>query len=95
MDSINEELLKVIAENAKKKAETLCTTVGTNLGKLITIEHHKQGGDFSMPRPFSPSSFGDTGELALASQAPSEPQIEIQPNDINMSDSVTYVWEIE
>lgn len=86
------ELLRIIAENAKQKAETLCVTAGATLGKLITVEYHKSVQDYTVPRPLF---IGCTGDLTLAPQAASMRQVEIQPNDINISDSATFVWEIE
>lgn len=99
-EAVKEELLKLVASNAKKKAETICITAGATLGKLITVEYHKDG-------VITNSNFGrlsgDTCELALpvpsmsmpGMSSPSVPQVAIQPKDINISDSATFVWEIE
>ena len=89
-DAVNEELLSNAAKNAKKKAEVLCSASGAALGKLITIDYN-----WSDINIFSKVDLRmeDTCEMALPTAI--LPPIDIQPNDINVSDTATFVWEIQ
>lgn len=89
-DAVNEELLSSAAINAKKKAEVLCNSSGASLGKLVTIDYN-----WSDINIFSKVDLkmDDTCELAMPTAI--LPPVDIHPNDINVSDSATFVWEIQ
>lgn len=90
-DAVNEELLSIAAKNAKKKAEILCEASGAKLGKLATINYNWSDINiFSRP----PIRFDDTAELSIP-KLNATASINIQPDSIDVSDSATFVWEIE
>lgn len=84
---VNEDLLKSAAENAKRKAEILCSASGAKLGELINIDYN-------------------WGELSICSQTRYEADddckcymeetmcVDIEPDDIKASDTVTFVWQM-
>lgn len=90
-DAVNEELLSIAAKNAKKKAEILCEASGAKLGKLLTINYN--WNDINMiSRP--PVRFDNTAELDIHKMKVAAP-VNIQPDSIDVSDSATFIWEIE
>lgn len=90
-DAVNEELLSIAVKNAKKKAEILCEASGAKLGKLATINYNWSDINiFSRP----PIRFDDTAELSIP-KLNATTSINIQPDSIDVSDSATFVWEIE
>ena len=89
-DAVNEELLSNAAKNARKKAESLCSASGASLGKLITIDYN-----WSDINIFSKADLRMEDTCALAMPTAVLPPIDIQPNDINVSDTATFIWEIQ
>lgn len=89
-DAVNEELLSNAAKNVRKKAEVLCTASGATLGKLITIDYN-----WSDINIFSKADLRMENTCELAMPTAVLPSIDIQPNDINVSDTATFIWEIE
>ena len=83
--AINEEMLRSAAASAKRKAEILCDASGVTMGDLLAISC-------------------DWGELEITSRTRfdcyesgrmmSEEMVDIEPDDIEMSDTATFVWEI-
>lgn len=88
-DAVNQELLNNVVKSAQKKAETLCCSSGVSLGKLLKIDYN--WNDINI---FSKADLQlkDISSLALPN-APL-PTIDIHPNDINVTDTATFVWEI-
>lgn len=86
--SIYEEVLRSATINAKRRAEILCEAAEMKLGKLLTINY--SWGDLNI---CSDTRY-DLAEdyLAVPMMAKS---MEIEPEDIDMSDTATFVWEIE
>lgn len=89
-DSVNEELLNNAAKNARKKAEVLCSASGAKLGRLITIDYN-----WSDINIYSKADLRMQDTCVLAMPTAVLPPIELQPNDINVSDTATFIWEIE
>lgn len=90
-EAVNEQLLKSAGESAKRKAEILCEAAGGKLGQLRTIDYN-----WNEINIFSPTSFTQQNTDTLCYMAaPSIPSVEVQPEDIKLSDSATFVWEIE
>lgn len=85
--SINEEMLRSAAVNAKRKAEILCEASGVKLGDLIAIDYN--WGELDI---YSHTRF-DCCEEAMAPMAAAK-TIDINPDDIDVSDTATFVWEI-
>ncbi|MCM1313729.1 MAG: SIMPL domain-containing protein [Roseburia sp.] len=86
--AVNEEMLRSAAENARKKAEILCDASGGKLGKLLTIDYSWSEINIC----------SDTG-YRLAEECYSAPmmarEIEIEPDDVDVSDTATFVWEMD
>lgn len=85
--AVSEELLISATENAKRKAEILTKASGVILGDLINIDYN--WGELHL---YSPTSYvmEDRCMSLAESYAP-----DIEPDDIVVSDSVSFVWEIE
>lgn len=86
--AVSEELLASASKNAKKKAEILCKASGAKLGKLLSIDYY--WGDLHL---FSKTEFKMSDEC-MEMEKDSLSDVEIRPDDINVSDTVTFVWEI-
>ena len=82
----NEELLTSAAKNARRKAEILCAASGEELGRLISINY-----DWSEPNFVSRAMY-DAGAECMSMMRNAVPQME--PDDIELSDSAAFVWEI-
>ena len=81
-----EELLTKATEAAKKKAQVLAKASGVTLGDLITIDYN-----WGEQTPYSRTTYAmeDTRMMKSASLAPN-----IEPEDISLSDAVTFVWAL-
>ncbi|MCD8299192.1 MAG: SIMPL domain-containing protein [Opitutae bacterium] len=84
--AINEELLRSAAANAKQKAKILCSEMDVELGKLIAISYN--WGEIDI---YSHTEY-ETGLIPGSAHTGS---IDITPEDIDVSDSATFVWEIK
>ena len=85
-DAVNEELLIRATENAKRKAEILTKASNIALGDLISIDYN--WGDLYL---YSNTSYNMEDRcMAFKASAP-----DIEPDDIDVSDTVTFVWEIK
>lgn len=84
-ESIKEELLCDAAANARKKAEILCKASGVKLGNLVSISY-----DWAEINVYSHARY-----LADDMMMNSPSSIDIEPENIDASDSVVFVWEIE
>lgn len=87
-ESVNAALLESACVNAKAKAGILAKASGVRLGDLISIDYN--WGELHL---FSPTQYDvEDACMKIAGAAPTS--IEIEPDDIDVSDSVTFVWEI-
>ena len=88
-ERISEELLISATENAKTKAEILCKASGNTLGQLLNIDYN--WGELNV---FSRTSYDveDCVQPLMAMSKCAAPEIE--PDDIDMSDTVAFTWEI-
>lgn len=86
--AVNEELLKSAAENAKKKAEILCAASGVTLGDLVNIDYN--WGEINL---YSDTRYAMEQDCMMKSCA-SAMDIDIDPDDIDVSDTVTFIWQI-
>ncbi|MGI6510267.1 MAG: SIMPL domain-containing protein [Erysipelotrichaceae bacterium] len=85
--AIKEEMLRLTASNARRKAEILCEGSGVKLGELITINYNWNEIDI-----YSHTSYDlDTG-TRFASSIKSD--MEFAPEDIEVKDSATFIWKI-
>lgn len=86
--AVNEKLLAAAAENAKKKAEVLCAASEVRLGRLVTIDYDWNGLNL-----YSPTGYALAEECMEASDVMCR-SVTIEPDDINVQETVTFVWEI-
>lgn len=84
-DAVGAELLKNAAVNARAKALILAEAAGVRLGSLLSIDH-----SWSELNIYSPSRY--QGDYLMAANTMG--RMEIEPEDIKASDTVTFVWEI-
>ena len=84
---INDALLKEATINAKKKAELLCEASGVKLGQLLTIDYN--WGELNIYSDTKYKFDGKTFKEFLAI-----PSMDIEPDDIDVRDTATFVWEI-
>ena len=87
-ETVNEELLIRATENARKKAEVLTKASGVILGDLISIDYN--WGEVHM---YSNTRFMMNEDSIMSLKASAAPDIE--PEDIDVNDTVTFVWEIK
>lgn len=83
---IKTALLEAAATNAREKAEVLCRASGVKLGTLLSIDYN-----WNEPNLRSVSGF------SVRSAAVNEPSVApecIDPEEIRVSDTATFVWEI-
>lgn len=86
--AVSEELLKSAAKNAVKKAETLCQASGAKLGELISIDY--SWGEINV---YSDTGYGVERSCMMKADACLS-DIDIEPDDVKVRDTVTFVWEI-
>ena len=87
--AVNAALLESACANARAKAEILTKASGVTLGQLISIDYN--WGELHL---HSPTHYKmEDACMMKASAAPTA--MDIEPDDINVSDSVTFVWEIK
>lgn len=84
--AINEEMLRSATVNAKRKAEILCEASGVTMGDLIAIDYN--WGELDIYSNTRYDCCEDTMPLMAKS-------IDIDPDDIDVSDTATFVWEIK
>lgn len=86
-ERVNQELLKAAAKNARQKAEILCAAAGVNLGELVSINY-----DWGEVNVVSASTYSMGREMI---RGISSPVPEFEPEDIQSTDSATFVWEVK
>ena len=87
---VSEELLTSAAQNARAKAEILCKATGAELGQLISIDYN--WGELNI---ISRTNYKMEDCLMPLSAMNKCCAPEIEPDDIDVSDSVDFVWEIK
>jgi hypothetical protein len=87
-EKLNEELLVSATQNARAKAETLCQAAGAALGELISIDYN-----WTELNVISPCRY-EAGDMPLPVGAPTL-AAEIEPDDIPVRDTATFVWTIQ
>ena len=84
-NAVSDQLLINAAENARNKADILARASGVRLGELISIDY--SWGELHL--------YSQTEYDVLYDAAPMlSESINIEPEDINVKDTVTFVWEI-
>ena len=87
--AVSEDLLISATENARAKAEILCKASGSTLGQLLNIDYN--WGELNV---YSKTSYEveDCIQPLMAMSKCSAPEIE--PDDIDVSDTVAFTWEM-
>ena len=91
-EKLEAELLCSAAESAKARAEILCAAAGKRLGELQRI-------DYDVTRlSFQSETMMDMAECAMPQMANAKAKrsfgAALRPQDIDLSDSAVFVWEI-
>lgn len=84
--AVSEALLVNASNNARQKAEILAKASGVTLGQIITIDYN--WGELHL---YSPTNFVLFDEIKPQGARMS---MDMEPEDIDVSDTVTFVWEI-
>lgn len=87
-NAINEKMLRTATANAKKNAEILCDAAGVKLGNLISINYSWDELDV-----YSHTRY-ELNDCAPCEAETKFSEIDINPEDISVSDSATFEWEI-
>ena len=86
--AIGEEMLRSAAENARQKALVLCAASGVTLGDLVAIHYN-----------WEELNIVSNTRYALAEDCLAAPMmaksISICPEDIDLTDTATFVWKIK
>ena len=80
-------MLRSAASNAKRKAEILCDASGVTMGELISIDYN--WGELDIYSHTCYNSCEDVMPI-MARGA-----VDIDPEDIDVTDTATFVWEIK
>ena len=86
--ALNEEMLRSATANARRKAEILCEASGVTLSDLIAIDYNWRELDI-----YSNTHYDMTEECLKAPRGGLS--VEIDPEDIDIRDTATFVWEIK
>ena len=86
--ALSEETLRSATINAKRKAEVLCAAAGATLGELISINYN--WGELNI---YSHTRYECCEEAMGPMIAGSA--VDITPEDIDVKDTATFVWEIK
>lgn len=86
--AVNDALLREAAINAKKKAELLCEASGVMLGQLLTIDYN--WGELNI---YSDTRY-NLAEDCIRKAPMCISSIDVEPDDIDVRDTATFVWEI-
>lgn len=87
-DAVKKEVIKRAVENSREKAEILATAAGVKLGEIQSI-------DYSWGEIDIRTSPVDMFEAKRAFALEPSYDIDIEPDDIDVADTVTILWEIK
>ena len=87
---VSKELLESAALNARAKAEILCRASGSEMGQLLSIDYN--WGELNIVSRTSYEMEDCLMPLAAMKKCCSP---EIEPDDIDVSDTVAFTWEIK
>lgn len=87
--AVNSELLRSATINAKEKAKILCDASGVELGELLSIDYN--WGELNI---VSHTDYM-LEEKCLAMPSSSLADIDIEPDDIDVRDAATFIWELK
>lgn len=84
-ETIREELIRSSAANARRKAELLCDASGVKLGRLMKISYDRSEMNFISEARYS---------MDMRCLGVSAKSVSIEPDDIKLTDSAEFEWEI-
>jgi uncharacterized protein YggE len=87
--AVNTELLRSATINAREKAKILCEASGVALGELLSIDYN--WGELNV---VSRTEYM-LEEECMPKYSSALEDIDIAPDDINVSDTAAFVWEIK
>ncbi len=85
-DALRERALRAAAENAEKRAAILCDAAGVKRGKLLDIRYEWNDRPALSPTRYAAA---DGRALSVAAFAAN-----VHPEDIDISDTAVFTWEI-
>lgn len=88
--AVKAEMLRSAAANAKEKAEILCAASGVKLGELVNIDYN-----WSEINIHSNTRYMLADECLREAAPMNAKSIDIEPEDINLNDCATFVWELK
>lgn len=87
-DAVKKEVIKRAVENSREKAEIMAIAAGVSLGEVQSI-------DYSWVEIDIRTSPVDKLEVRKSYALEPSYDIDIEPDDIDLTDTVTIVWEIK
>lgn len=87
--AVNKELLRTATINARVKAQILCDASNVELGPLLSIDYN--WGELSI---VSHTNY-DVQDAVMALPCGGMADMDIDPDDIDVSDTATFIWEIK
>lgn len=87
-DAVKKEVIKHAVENSREKAEIMAIAAGVSLGEVQSI-------DYSWGEIDIRTSPVDKLEVRKSYALEPSYDIDIEPDDIDLTDTVTMVWEIK
>lgn len=91
-EPVKNKLLGKAVADAKEKAAVLTQAVGIRLGEIQTIDYSWGKIDFEVHPMNREMMFADCSQM---SDGTGNYDMDIEPDDISVSDTVTVVWKIE
>lgn len=92
VEKCKNELLHKAIEDSIQKAQVLSSAANVNLGKILTIDYSWAEVDF-VTRPLNEMKLRECASVEAC--APDSYDIDIEADDIDVTDTVTVVWSIE
>ncbi len=92
-EAVKNELLSKAIRNAKEKAEVLTSASGVSLKDIQNIEYSWGKIDFEFMSISSAYLYEEENKYNMKNNSDSY-DIDIEPDNINVSDTVTIIWEI-
>ena len=83
-------MLRSAAANAKQKAEILCDASGKELGELLSIDYNL--GELNI---YSNTRYEMAEDCLAAPMMAKCAEIDIEPDNVDVSDTATFIWEIK
>ncbi len=86
-EKAKEEVTSLAVESARKKAELLASAVGEELGEILSI-------DYSYGRVEVDYGYREGMCYSITNKFSDAPEMEIDPEDLTISDTVNIVWRL-